>query len=63
LATPAPAWLRVTRLITPENHVTSSVPGITGATSIVLINPAMGARFAQTLVTFQAGGRAGVCGR
>ncbi len=45
-------------LITPENHVNSSVPGITGATSIVLLNPAMGARFAQTLVTFQVGGRA-----
>jgi (S)-ureidoglycine aminohydrolase len=45
-------------LITPENHVGSSVPGITGATAIVLINPAMGARFAPTLVTFQSGGRA-----
>lgn len=45
-------------LITPENHVNSSVPGISGATAVVLINPAMGARFAQTLVTFQAGGRA-----
>ena len=45
-------------LITPENHVNSAVPGITGATAVVLINPAMGARFAQTLVTFQAGGRA-----
>lgn len=45
-------------LITPENHVHSTVPGITGATAVVLINPAMGARFAQTLVTFQAGGRA-----
>jgi (S)-ureidoglycine aminohydrolase len=45
-------------LITPENHVNSTVPGITGATAAVLINPAMGARFAQTLVTFQAGGRA-----
>jgi (S)-ureidoglycine aminohydrolase len=38
--------------------VNSTVPGITGATAAVLINPAMGARFAQTLVTFQAGGRA-----
>lgn len=45
-------------LITQENHVNSTVPGITGATAAVLINPAMGARFAQTLVTFQAGGRA-----
>jgi len=45
-------------LITPGNHVNSSIPGITGATSIVLINAAMGANFAQTLVTFQAGGAA-----
>jgi (S)-ureidoglycine aminohydrolase len=45
-------------LITPENHVKSSLPGISGASAVVLINPAMGARFAQTLVTFQAGGGA-----
>ena len=45
-------------LITPHNHVTSVVPGITGATTVILINPAMGARFAQLLVTFQAGGQA-----
>jgi (S)-ureidoglycine aminohydrolase len=47
-------------LITPGNHVNSSVPGITGATAVVLINGAMGAKFAQTLVTFQAGGHAGL---
>jgi (S)-ureidoglycine aminohydrolase len=45
-------------LITPENHVNSSVPGITGATTVVLINEAMGAKFAQLQVTFQAGGHA-----
>ena len=45
-------------LITPGNHVNSAVPGITGATSVVLINEAMGAKFAQLLVTFAAGGRA-----
>ncbi len=45
-------------LITPGNHVNSSVPGITGATVAVLINEAMGARFAQLLVTFTADGRA-----
>lgn len=45
-------------LITPANHVNSAVPGITGATTVVLINEAMGAKFAQTLVTFQDGGRA-----
>ena len=43
-------------LITPANHVSSFVPGITGATATVLINAAMGAGFAQTLVTFQKGG-------
>jgi (S)-ureidoglycine aminohydrolase len=43
-------------LITPENHVTSLVPGITGATAVILINGAMGAGLAQSLVTFQAGG-------
>lgn len=45
-------------LLTPDNHVNSSVPGISGATSIVLINPAMGAAFAQLLVTFQEKGSA-----
>lgn len=45
-------------LITPSNHVNSSVPGISGATTVVLINESMGAQFAQTLVTFQEGGRA-----
>ena len=45
-------------LITPGNHVNSSVPGITGATVAVLINEAMGAKFAQLLVTFAADGRA-----
>jgi len=46
-------------LITPGNHVNSSVPGITGATTAVLINEAMGAKFAQMLITLQEGGRAG----
>lgn len=45
-------------LITPGNHVNSSVPGITDATSVVLINEAMGAKFAQLLVTFTGEGRA-----
>ena len=45
-------------LIAPDGHVKSNVPGITGAATIVLINPAMGAKFAQLLVTFEAGGRA-----
>src|SRR4051812_19701303 len=45
-------------LIAPDGHVKSSVPGITGATAGILINEAMGANFAQLLVTFEAGGRA-----
>ena len=45
-------------LITPNNHVASNIPGITGATSVVLINPAMGANVAQLLVTFQKDGSA-----
>lgn len=45
-------------LIAPDGHVKSNVPGITGAATIVLINAAMGAKFAQLLVTFESGGRA-----
>ncbi len=45
-------------LFTPDNHVASSLPGVTGATAVVLINPALGAGFAQTLLTFQSGGSA-----
>ena len=46
-------------LITPQNHVNSAVPGIMGATTVILINEALGAKFAQLLVTFAADGRAG----
>jgi len=45
-------------LITPDNHVASAVPGVSGAKVIILINEAMGAKFAQLLVTFESGGRA-----
>ena len=34
------------------------MPGITGGTTVILINEAMGAQFAQLLVTFQKGGSA-----
>lgn len=43
-------------LIAPDGHVKSNVPGITGAATIILIDEAMGAKFAQVLVTFEAGG-------
>ena len=49
-------------LITPSNHVASNLPGITGATSVVIISPAMGASVAQLLVTFQKGGSARIPG-
>ena len=45
-------------LITPANHVNSSLPGVLGATAVVLVSPAMGAKVAQTLLTFQSGGSA-----
>ena len=45
-------------LIAPDGQVKSNVPGITGAATIILINEAMGAKFAQVQVTFESGGRA-----
>lgn len=45
-------------LIAPDGHVKSVVPEIRGADVVIVINPAMGARFAQVLVTFKAGGAA-----
>lgn len=45
-------------LITPDNQVNSSIPGVVGATAAVLVSPAMGAGFAQTLLTFGTGGSA-----
>ena len=45
-------------LIAPDGHVNSNVPGITGATAAILINEAMGAGFAQLLLTFDKNGRA-----
>jgi (S)-ureidoglycine aminohydrolase len=45
-------------LIAPDGHVKSQVPGITGAATVILISAAMGARFTQSLVTFEAGGSA-----
>ena len=45
-------------LIAPDGHVRSNVPGITGAATVIVISEAMGATFAQLLVTFETGGRA-----
>ena len=45
-------------LIAPDGHVKSVVPGVSGAAVTIVINEAMGANFAQLLITFEAGGRA-----
>jgi (S)-ureidoglycine aminohydrolase len=45
-------------LIAPDGHVKSNVPGIAGAATTIVISEAMGAKFAQLLVTFEAGGGA-----
>jgi len=50
-------------LIAADGHVTSNVPGITGAAVVILINEAMGAKFAQVMVTFEPGGRAEIAGK
>ncbi len=44
-------------LLTPDGFVNSALPGWTGATCVVLISPAMGAKFTQTLVTLAKDGR------
>ncbi|MEO5958978.1 MAG: (S)-ureidoglycine aminohydrolase [Opitutaceae bacterium] len=44
--------------IGPDGHVKSEMPGFAGAATVVLINRAMGANFAQLLVTFEADGQA-----
>lgn len=44
-------------LIAPDGHVKSVIPGIVGAATVILINEALGAKFAQLLVTFEAEGR------
>ncbi len=45
-------------LIASDGHVKSNLPGVTGAATVILINEAMGAKFAQVLLTFESGGRA-----
>jgi (S)-ureidoglycine aminohydrolase len=43
---------RTHALITPDGHINSIVPGWTGCTVNVIINEQMGARFCQTIATF-----------
>ena len=47
-------------LIAPDGHVPSAWPGIDKVTVVVLISRAMGARFTQLLLTFQAEGEVGL---
>ena len=46
-------------LITPDTHVWSPPPGWSGATAAVHISPALGARFSQSTVVLETGGRSG----
>ena len=45
-------------LIGPDSHVKSIVPGVAGAAVVILFSEAIGAKFAQLLLTFEAGGKA-----
>src|SRR5258708_9806681 len=45
-------------IIAPDSHVMSSLPGVTGATSVVLISPEMGAGFTELTITFTDDGHA-----
>jgi len=45
-------------LITPDGHVASVVPGITGARVVAHITPAIGAGFVQSTIDFESKGRA-----
>lgn len=42
-------------LVAPDGHVPSPLPTWGGATGVVLLSPALGARFAQSLVSLPAG--------
>lgn len=46
-------------VIAPEGHVAETLPGWSGASSVVLVAPAMGAQFAMSLVRMEAAGAAG----
>jgi (S)-ureidoglycine aminohydrolase len=45
-------------LIASDGHVVSSIPGVTGAATIVLISPEMGAGFTELTIKFAEGGYA-----
>ena len=45
-------------IIAPDGHVVSNLPGTTGAASVVLISPEMGAGFTELTITFTENGYA-----
>jgi len=45
-------------IIAPDGHVGSNLPGITGAASVVLISPEMGAGFTELTITLAENGYA-----
>src|SRR5271169_6625639 len=48
-------------LQTPDTFVRAPLPGMRGATAIVHIGPAAGARFTQSTIEFEAGGVIAPC--
>jgi (S)-ureidoglycine aminohydrolase len=43
-------------LISPDGHVASTLPGVSGVRVVVHISPAMGAKFVQSTLTFEPNG-------
>jgi len=46
-------------LLTPDTFVRTTLPGMQGASAIVLVGPALGARFTEYMVEFEAQGQLG----
>ena len=46
-------------LLTPDAFVRTTLPGMQGASAIVLVGPALGARFTEYMVEFEAQGQLG----
>jgi len=47
-------------LITPESHVRAALPGWTATDGVILVGPAMGARFSMALALMSGGAEAGL---
>ena len=50
-------------LVAPESHVPAALPHWTDTSGIIVVSPAMGARFAQYFALMAAGGTAALRGR